>query len=61
MGADYLPKELVELQNKYRALFDKDAENTEEADELKRKILDWESPNSSFWQGINFDKELRDI
>jgi predicted ATP-binding protein involved in virulence len=61
MGADYLPKELVELQTKYRKLFDKKDENNKEAVVLKRKILEWESPNSSFWQGISFDKELRDI
>jgi len=61
MGADYLPKELEELQLRYRELFDNEEENSKEALELEKKILEWESPNSSFWQGIAFDRELRDI
>jgi len=61
MGADYLPRELEELQLRYRELFDSEEENSKEALELEKQILEWESPNSSFWQGIAFDKELRDI
>jgi predicted ATP-binding protein involved in virulence len=61
MGAEYLPKELEKLQNEYRELFDKNMENTPKCEELKKRILEWESPNSSFWQGIDFDRELRDI
>ena len=61
MGANYLPLELEELRRQYRELFDKELEDTPEAKELEKKILDWESPNSSFWQGIAFDKELRSI
>ncbi len=61
MGADYLPKELKELQDRYRELFDECKEETKEALELESKILEWESPNSSFWQGLAFDKELRDL
>lgn len=61
MGADYLPKELEELQSKYRELFDELKEDTEEASILEKKILEWESPNSSFWQGLAFDKELREM
>ena len=61
MGANYLPAELEELRRKYKELFDKELEDTKEAKELEKKILAWESPNSSFWQGIAFDKELRSI
>jgi len=61
MGANYIPKELEELRKKYREFFDKELEHTSEAKELEKKILDWESPNSSFWQSIAFDKELRGI
>jgi len=61
MGANYMPYELEELQTQYRELFDNNKEDTTKAKELENKILDWESPNSSFWQGIAFDKELRDI
>jgi len=61
MGADYLPKELEELQLQYRKLFDERNEESEEAKTLEKKILEWESPNSSFWQGLAFDRELRDL
>ncbi len=58
MGADYLPKELDKLHKQYRKLFDEDKLDTEEAKDLESKILEFESPNSSFFQGINFDKAL---
>jgi len=61
MGANYIPQELEQLRREYRELFDKELETTDEAKELERKILMWESPNSSFWQSIAFDKELRSI
>ena len=59
MGADYLPKELEELHKQYRNLFEIDKLNTNEAKELELKILEFESPNSSFFQSINFEKALR--
>jgi predicted ATP-binding protein involved in virulence len=59
MGADYLPKDLEELHNAYRKLFEENKLETEEAKELESKILEFESPNSSFFQAINFDKALQ--
>jgi len=59
MGADYLPKDLEELHNAYRKLFEENKLETEEAKELESKILEYESPNSSFFQAINFDKALQ--
>jgi len=61
MGANYIPKELETLRSEYRRLFNENLEDTPEAKELEKKILEWESPNSSFWQSIAFDKELRSI
>jgi len=61
MGANYIPQELEQLRREYREFFDKELETTDEAKELERRILMWESPNSSFWQSIAFDKELRSI
>ncbi|KIM07130.1 MAG: hypothetical protein KU38_11150 [Sulfurovum sp. FS08-3] len=61
MGTDYMSKELEELHQEYRKLFDERKEDTKEAKELEKKILEWESPNSSFWQGLAFDRELRDL
>jgi len=61
MGANYIPQELEQLRREYRELFDKELETTDEAKDLESKILMWESPNSSFWQSIAFDKELRSI
>jgi predicted ATP-dependent endonuclease of OLD family len=61
MGGSYFPKELEDLQNEYRGLFDKEQESSQRGKELEKKILEWEAPNSSFWQSIDFDRELRDI
>jgi len=59
MGADYLPKELEELHNQYRKLFEENKLESQEAKELEAKILEYESSNSSFFQAINFDKALQ--
>lgn len=61
MGAAYFPKHLKELHEKYRALFESGKIDTKEAEKLKLEILEYESENSSFFQGIAFDKELMDI
>ncbi len=58
MGANYKPKELEDLQLKYRELFDEGRIETEEAKEIEKKILQYESINSAFFQGIAFDKAL---
>jgi len=58
MGANYKPTELEELQLKYRELFDEGKLETKEAKEIEQKILQYESINSSFFQGIAFDKAL---
>ena len=58
MGANYIPKELEQLHLNYRDLFDNGKLDSKEAKELEKKILEFESPNSSFFQGIAFDKEL---
>ncbi|MCD4757233.1 MAG: AAA family ATPase [Arcobacteraceae bacterium] len=59
MGADYLPKELEELHNQYRKLFEENKLESQEAKDLEVKILEYESSNSSFFQAINFDKALQ--
>lgn len=59
MGAEYIPLELQQLREKYRVLFDKQKENTKEAKELKSEILNYESPNSLFFQELQLNKLLR--
>jgi predicted ATP-binding protein involved in virulence len=59
MGANYMPKKLKVLHESYQKLFDENKEDTEEAKEIEKEIKEFESTNSSFWQGINFDKALR--
>ncbi len=59
MGADYLPKEIDKLHKEYRKLFEDDKLDTNEAKDLEKRILEFESPNSSFFQGIEFDKALK--
>jgi len=58
MGANYIPKELEDLHIRYRNLVMHGEENTEEAKRMEKEILEYESPNSSFFQSIAFDKEL---
>jgi len=58
MGANYEPRELQELKDKYRKLFDEGKIKTKEAQEIKKEILEYESEGSSFFQGIAFDMEL---
>ena len=58
MGADYIPQWLEEKHFAYRAFCEKGQEDSEEAQKLKSEILEYESPNSSFFQGLAFDMEL---
>ncbi len=58
MGADYIPKSLEEKHEEYRGLCMNGKEDSEEAKKLKNKILEYESPNSAFFQGLAFDMEL---
>jgi len=58
MGADYIPQYLEEKHEKYRNLCMHGEEDSEEAKKLKLEILEYESPNSSFFQGLAFDMEL---
>lgn len=60
MGAEYMPHELQLLQDMYRELFDLRQEETEQGKQLKQQILEYESEGSTFFQGISFDKELRE-
>lgn len=58
MGANYIPQYLEEKHEKYRNLCMHNEEDSEEAKKLKLEILEYESPNSSFFQGLAFDMEL---
>lgn len=58
MGGEYIPKELMALREQYRNLFDNNKLETEEAKEIKKQILEYESENSSFFQDIKFQIEL---
>lgn len=58
MGTDYIPQWLEEKHFAYRAFCEKGQEDSEEAQKLKSEILEYESPNSSFFQGLAFDMEL---
>ncbi len=58
MGADYIPHELLELRKKYRIFFENDDLENTEALEIKEKILMYESEQSSFFKGLEFEKEF---
>jgi len=59
MGAEYIPLNIQELHNKYRTFLDNNQLDSQKAKDLKHEILKYESPNSSFFQQINFDKALK--
>ncbi|SFC29506.1 AAA domain-containing protein, putative AbiEii toxin, Type IV TA system [Flexibacter flexilis DSM 6793] len=59
MGGEYIPKELSELRKKYRTLFEEGKIDSDEAKEIKNKILIYESENSSFFQDIKFQISLK--
>ncbi|MEY4926990.1 MAG: hypothetical protein RI894_1426, partial [Bacteroidota bacterium] len=59
MGGEYVPKELLELRKKYRILFENNELETPEAEDIKTLMLSYESENSSFFQGIKFEKAFR--
>lgn len=54
-----LPPHVLELREKYREYFDKNEEQTEQCLEIKRKLLQYETLESSFFQEIEFLKALR--
>ena len=58
MGAEVIPQDLEKMHQKYRKLLKEKKLDTQEAKELKDKILEQESINSSFFQEIFFDTEL---
>jgi len=58
MGADYLPSWLEEYHLKYQKFCFEGKKESAEAKALEAKILEFESPNSAFFQGLAFDMEL---
>lgn len=58
MEAPDFPEELLELHKKYRKLINDGKIESQEAHNLKEKILEYESKDSSFFQEINFELEL---
>ena len=61
MGADPTLENLIELHNQYRSFVEKHLESSNEAIEVKQKILNMENDNSAFMHEMNFLIELRDI
>ena len=58
MDAEDFPIDLLILHKQYRKLINDGQKETKEAKNLKAKILEYESENSSFFQEINFELEL---
>jgi ABC-type multidrug transport system ATPase subunit len=59
MGTNHLPKKLDRWHIKYRQLVKNGKEESQNAIEIKKKILEWESINSSFFRRIDFFKKMR--
>lgn len=60
MGAEPMPREIVILHNEYRSFVERGEEKTEQAQEIKKKILTQENERSAFMQEMEFLIELRD-
>lgn len=58
MEAPDFPEELLNLHKEYRKLINDGKIKSKEAKNLKEKILEYESEDSSFFQEINFELEL---
>jgi ABC-type lipoprotein export system ATPase subunit len=58
MDAPNFPLDLLKLHKKYRKLIEEGNLNTPEAKQLREEILEHESPNSAFFQEIDFDLDL---
>jgi predicted ATPase len=59
MDTQDFPKDLLKLHKQYRKLINNGKVKSDEAQKLKKEILEYESENSSFFQEINFDLELK--
>jgi len=59
MGTNHLPKKLDRWHMEYRSLVKEGKEESKEAKEIKKKILEWESINSSFFRRIDFFKKMK--
>jgi predicted ATP-binding protein involved in virulence len=60
MGAEPVPQEIIKLHNEYRLFVETEGEKTEQAQEIKKKILAQENERSAFMQEMEFLIELRD-
>jgi len=59
MGTNHLPKKLDKLHIQYRNLVKEGKDKSKEANEIKNKILEWETINSSFFRRIDFFKKMK--
>lgn len=59
MGAEYIPIKQQRLHQSYLELVENGKIDSKEAEEIKQKILKLESLNSSFFQDLFFDMELK--
>ena len=59
MGTNHLPKKLDKWHIDYRNLVKEGKEDSEEAIDIKKKILEWESINSSFFRRVDFFKKMK--
>jgi len=59
MGADFIPKEQVDLHREYRKLVEEHQENSLEAQKIKQQILERENNTSEFMQEMQLMIQLR--
>ena len=57
MGADFIPKEQLDLHYKYRKLVEEHQENSLEAQKIKQQILERENNTSEFMQEMQLMKK----
>ena len=61
MQTSYIPKNIKDLQKRYFKLAEDGKKNSKEAQEIKNKLLEYESEYSEFFQRVNFLEEFKGL
>ena len=61
MQTNYIPKFIKELQKEYLELVDKNQKDSKKAQDIRKKLLEYESEYSEFFQRVDFLDEFKGL
>lgn len=61
MQTNYIPKYIKELQEKYFKLVEENKKDSKKAEEIRKKLLEYESEYSEFFQRVDFLDEFKGL